>query len=413
MKKLSAIGAAALIALLASCGGAPQGESVSLTFFHYKQESGKMIEELVDAFEAANPNITITPEYVANDTDRVLMSRIQADNMPELVMLQGYAKVFEFADAGYIQDLTSSGLLDKVVDGSKGAVTRSGAQWAVPTDMAAIGVLYNKDIFAANGLSVPTTFAEMQAVAAALSAKGITPMAVSIRDNWPLGHFFSMAHTAVKGENVLAWIDAMNKGNASFNEPGIADVWAAVDFYKANGGANGMSMGYNDQVTAFATGKAAMMIQGLWAFNAAREQNASLNAGFFPFPFTNNAAQTKLYADTDSTIAISSKISGAKLAAAVKFLDWLLSPAGVKLWIEKVGLIPTAKGADTSAMAVPAQDLLRYANAGQTMPWAFSMWPSATFEESKTNIAEYYSGQKTQAQVMSFLDNHWRTQVRR
>lgn len=396
-----------IIFVLGIGGCKKSSETVTLQLFHYKQEIVNQLNEIVNIFSQKYPNIKIETETIPNDAQTVLKTRLVSGEAPDIMMLQGYSTVFEYAKAGYLLDLTKEKFMTKIVDGAKKAVTYQGKMYAVPMDMAGIGVIYNKDIFKKYNLTIPTTYSELKAVCETLNKNQIVPFSVSIKDNWPLGHFFSMGDTAILGDKLDDWIKSMNDGSGTFNTPDVLKLFDVFDFYKANGGDKAMEMDYNNQTSNFGEGKCAMMVQGLWAYGASKSLNPDLNAGFFAFPFTDNASQTKIYADTDSTFAISATSSPKKIDASKKFLDFITSPEGVKLWVDKCKLIPTVKDADVSTMDPPFQDLVKYIGENKSMPWAFSMWPTVVFEESKKAMQEYYSKQKTKEQVLDYLDKLW------
>lgn len=398
---------AIIIGGLSGCKGAGS-KKVTLQLFHYKQEVVTGMNEIVQAFSLKYPNITIETETIPNDAQTVLKARLVAGEAPDIMMLQGYSTVKEYAEAGYLIDLTKENFMTNVVDGAKNAVTYDGKHYAMPLDMAAIGVVYNKDIFAKYGIAVPRTYSDLKKACETLRNNGITPFSVAIRENWPLGHLFSMAHTASIGDNLLSWINAMNDGTASFASADMDFMFEVFDFYKANGGDRAMEMDYSSQTSNFASGNYAMMVQGLWAYGSSKSLNPALNAGFFPFPFMEDASKNKLYADTDSTLAISSTAPKANIDAAKKFLEFLTSPEGAALVAEKLRLIPTVKDTDVSSMDAPFQDLLTYVNSDSIMPWAFSMWPTVVFETSKSALQEYYSGQRTKEGMINYLDELWR-----
>lgn len=407
MRKLLLLLIPALLVGLVGCKGG-SGKKVTLQLFHYKQEIVGEMNQIVQAFSQKYPNITIETETIPNDAQTVLKSRLVAGEAPDIMMLQSYSTVFEYAKAGYLSDLTKEPFMGKVVDGAKNAVTYNGKLYAVPMDMAGIGVVYNKDLFAKYNLSVPTTFTELKAVCTTLKDNGIIPFSVSIKDNWPLGHFYSMAHTVTVNDNLQAWITSMNEGKGTFASADMDAAFAVFDFYKANGGDKPMEMDYNAQVNNFASGNYGMMVQGLWAYSSAKKLNPALNAGFFPFPFSDDATKNKLYADTDSTFAISATSKKENIEAAKLFMDFLTSDEGVKMWVEKCKLLPTVKGADVSSMEAPFQDLVKYVGENKAMPWAFSMWPTVVFESSKVALQEYYSNQKTKDDVIKYLDGLWK-----
>ncbi len=412
MKKLLLVLIPVMLMGLAGCKDSGD-KKVTLQLFHYKQEIVNQMNEISQVFTQKYPNITIETETIPNDAQTVLKARLVAGEAPDIMMLQSYKTVFDYAEAGYLLDVTNETFMTKIVDAAKNSVTYNGKLYAVPMDMAGIGVIYNKDVFAKYNLSVPTTFDEMKKVCETLAKNKVTPFAVSIKDSWPLGHFFSMAHTAVIGGDLMTWIKSMNEGTGTFASEKFDNVFNVFDFYKANAGAKAMDMDYNAQTTNFASGNYGMMIQGLWAYGSSKTINPALNAGFFAFPFTNDAAETKLYVDTDSTFAISATAPKENIEAAKKFFDFMTSEEGVNLWVEKCKLLPTVKGANVANMEAPFQDLVKYVSENKTMPWAFSMWPVVVFEESKKTLQEYYSQQKTKAQVISYLDEQWKNSVKK
>jgi raffinose/stachyose/melibiose transport system substrate-binding protein len=385
-----------------------ENKKITLHLFHYKQEIVNEMEEIAGAFHNLYPNITIETETIPNDAQTVLKTRLFGGEAPDIMMLQSYSTIFEYAKEGFLLDLSNETFMNNVVNAAKKSVTYEDKLYALPLDMAGIGVVYNKDLFAKLGLEIPTTYSELKNVCKVVSDNGYTPFALSIRESWPLGHFISMAHTASIGDKLDTWLTEMNAGTGTFASEEMDKMFEIFDFFKANGGDKAMEMDYNSSLNNFASGSYAMMVQGLWAYGAAMKLNPTLNAGFFPFPFSDDPAKTKLYVDTDSTLAISATAPKENQEAAKLFFDFLTSEEGVQLVVEKFKLLPTVKNADVSGMQVPFQDLVRYVGEGKTMPWAFCMWPSTVFENSKNGLQEYFSAQKTKDELLQYLDDEWK-----
>ena len=224
-----------------------------------------------------------------------------------------------------------------------------------------------------------------------------------------------MAHTTLAGPKVLPWIESMKSGKGSFADPvNSQELFKILDFYKANSDPKAAEFDWNEQQASFAKGEAAMMVQGLWSYGAAIGTNPKLNCGFIPFPCTNNVNDTKLFADVDSTFALSATSSPEKIKAAKAFLEWLGTPEAIKMWVEKCKLVPTFKGADVKSMDAPFQDLVAYLNSGKTNPWAFSMYPVAAFEDATKNGAqEYLFGRKNAQQVIRYIDDTWKKSIQK
>ncbi len=402
-----------ILAFISSNVGATN--EVKLNLFFYKQEISKELKEMTEAFTKTHPTISIDLEIVPNDSMTVLKTRMSSGQAPDIIQLQSYSNVFEFANAGWLLNLSNEPVMAKVVPDTKNSVTYKGKAYALPMDVAGIGIIYNKDIFKKYGLKPPATFDELKNACATLKKNKVTPFASMFKVNWSLGHFLSMAHTSLAGPKVLPWIESMNSGKGSFADPvNVAELFKILDFYKANSDPKAAEFDWNEQQASFANGEAAMMVQGLWSYGAAIGTNPKLNCGFIPFPCTNNVKDTKLFADVDSTFALSATSSPEKIKAAKVFLEWLGTPEAIKLWVEKCKLVPTFKGADVKSMDAPFQDLVSYLNSGKTNPWAFSMYPVAAFEDATKNGAqEYLFGRKNARQVVEYIDDTWKKSVQK
>lgn len=385
----------------------------NMEIFYYKQEISAEMQEMADLFSKRNPNVNVKLTIIPNDSMTILRTRMAGGDAPDVIQLQAYSAVFEFARAGWLADLTNEPVLAKVVEGAKNSVTYNGKIYALPMDLAGIGIIYNKEIFKKYNLKPPTTFSELQKVCSTLRKNKVTPFAALFRQNWSLGHFLAMVHTTLAGEKLLPWIEAMNAGKASWADPvDTKAIFRIMDFYQANVGDKAAEMDWPEQVAAFASGEAAMMVQGLWSYKAALDVNPKLNCGFVAFPCTDNVKETKLFADVDSTFAVASTITPERMKAAKAFLEWLSTPEAVKIWVEKCKLVPTFKGADVSSMSSPFQDLVRYMNQNQINPWGFAMYPIAAWENAtKTAAQEYIFGMRTPDQVVQLIDDTWRQNI--
>jgi raffinose/stachyose/melibiose transport system substrate-binding protein len=395
------------------CGDIFAAEAVKLNLFFYKQEINTQMHELVTVFSKSHPNIGVELEMIPNDSMTVLKTRMSSGQAPDIIQLQSYSAVREFAKAGWLVNLSREPVMKKVVPSTKNAVSHNGQQYALPMDMAGIGVIYNKAIFKRYGLKPPVTFTELKKVCAVLKKNGVTPFAGLFKANWSLGHFISMVHTTLTGAKLMPWLARMNAGAASFAQPADPKkLFMIMDFYKANVSKDAASMDWNEQQTAFAGEKAAMMVQGLWSYGAAISTNPKLDCGFIPFPCTDNVKDNKLFADVDSTFALAASSSPERRKAAKVFLEWLATPEAIKLWVEQCKLVPTFKGADVKAMQQPFRDLVSYLNGGKTNPWAFSMYPVNVFEDAcKNGAQEYMFGKKNSDQVIRYIDQTWKKEI--
>jgi raffinose/stachyose/melibiose transport system substrate-binding protein len=388
-----------------------QAAPVKLNLFFYKQEIREALKEMAVAFSKKNPDIQIETEMVPNDSLTVLKSRLASGAAPDIMQLQAYSNVAEFAAAGYLLDLSGEAVVKKVIPNAMDSVNFKGKVYALPMDFGAIGILYNKDLFKKHGLAAPATYRELQIVANKLNAAGITPFAGLLKANWSSGHFFAMLHSTMTGssEKTLTWVQKMDSGQSSWGE-GIdtRKFFSIADFYKGNMAKGAVEWDWNEQQAAFATGKAAMMVQGLWSYLPAIKTNPQLNVGFVPFPASNKADEVKFFADVDSTFAISATASKPKTEAAKKFFNWLATKEGIKMWTEKCQLAPTFKDASVKEMPEPFRDLMSHVNKHGSYPWEFAMYPVAVWEDATKNGAQgYFFGKTTPEQFIKSFDFAW------
>jgi raffinose/stachyose/melibiose transport system substrate-binding protein len=387
------------------------GFSQQIEMYYYKQENQDGLKKLVATFVTENPGIKIEMLIIPNDADATMAARAAAGKLSEILQMQSYSRVIEYAQKGYVLDLSKEPVLGKVIGSAKPAVTWNGKQWALPMDFAGIGIIYNKDIFKKYGLAAPATYRDLERITRTLKSNNVTPFAGLMKENWSIGHFITLAHTnllAAKKIPVAKFIADMDAGKTSYGVVDTKTLFSTIDTYVGNMDASAAEMSWDQQQAAFAGGKSPMMVQGLWSYGAAVGTNPALDAGFVPFPMFNDPKMVKFYADVDSCFGVSAQAPADKQAAAKKFLDWLANPKAVKIWTTDYKLTLSFKGADLSAMKSPFVELMSTVGKNGAYPWAFSMYPTAVFEDAVKNGAQAYAFKKKTAEaVIADIDRQW------
>lgn len=390
-------------------------KSTKLELYYYKQENQEGLKKIVKAFEQANPGVTVDMIILPNDGDAAMSARAASGTLPDILQMQGYARVREYASKGYLEDLSNEEALTKVTPSTLKSVTYQGKQYGIPMDLAGIGIIYNKALFTKYGVKVPETYKELQEACAKFQNAGIAPFAGLLKENWSVGHFITLVHTALLSEKNIEpeqFVADMNEGKSSYGVVDTAKLFNILTFYKDNMNKNAAETDGTGQQQIFAKGEAAMMVQGLWAYGPAKEINPELDAGFIPFPVFNDASKNKLLADVDSTFVVSSQSSNEKKALAKKFVNWLTSEEGRKLWLNEYKLVPPFKNMDASALGGPFADLSKSTDEKGSYPWAFSWYPSDVFENACKNGAQaYMMGKTNSSDVINKIDETWKASV--
>lgn len=168
-------------ALLATaCGGGESGDDgpVTIRFSWWgNDERAQITNQAVDAFEAANPGITVETESVDFNSyfDRLATS-VAANDEPDVITMGG-AYPREYADRNVLLDLAEvAEHLDLSVldEHAMAGGNFDGRQYAVPTGVNTYGVVANPAVFAAAGVPLPDdnawSWEDFSRIAAQISA---------------------------------------------------------------------------------------------------------------------------------------------------------------------------------------------------------------------------------------------------
>ena len=133
------------------------------------------IEGVVDAFEEANPGVSVdlVNAGTGNDQYTALQNAIQAGSgVPDVAQIEYFA-VPQFAIGEGLADigpLGASELESTFTPGPWGAVNVNGGVYGLPIDSGPMALFYNEAVFTELGVEIPTTWDEYLEAARALHA---------------------------------------------------------------------------------------------------------------------------------------------------------------------------------------------------------------------------------------------------
>lgn len=166
--------AAAALTGCSSTSGSSADDKVTLTM--WQQWGGgherQVLDKLISRYEKLHPNITIKETPVTNNAK--ILASITGGNPPDIVSLGNSLSLGAWASAGAVTDLSSyisSSSLDtsKYVASAYDGLKVGGKTYALPFQVFNAGLIYNKKLFAAAGLTPPTTLEEVAADAKKLT----------------------------------------------------------------------------------------------------------------------------------------------------------------------------------------------------------------------------------------------------
>ena len=386
-------------------GGSPKEEQVVIKYYQYKPEIVDQLDKLIEIFEAKNPNITVEIDTVGKDYATVLKTKIAAGDVPDIYAVQGLSNMRDFVDSGILEDITGESFMNRVAEAAKPAVTYNGKIYALPLDLAGLGVIYNKDLFAKAGISAPpATVAELKIAIEKLEAIDVIPFGVAFKEEWTLRHMFAMGQAATVEPILFA--EKMNAGKTNFWNNQMNKAFETFDLIAANSNEKPFDSDYTNETTLFAQGKVAMMTQGLWAMGNVFKVNPDIDAGMFGLPAFDDPSKARLMVDVDYRIGINAQ--SPNIEAAKKFLDFMTSKEATDIWIGEAKLISSIVGTNVDAIGSSvATDIKAYIDNDKTYPWGYSYWAPGLSNEIGKLMQMYYLGDMTKEEVCSTMDDLW------
>lgn len=317
---------------LALAGCAPMRSSrrpETITFYVTKQEVLGYFDDVIAQFHDSQSRIR-----VVRDSTSSLPADFVRASPPDLGCLNYNYDMVSYVEHGALTDLSDLPETAEINPDLWTLVEQTadypGRRSVLPFSMMSASVIYNKAVFAEQGLTVPSTWSELTALCEKLLAADITPFYNTYKDTWTIaqGMFDYSVGGMVDVKALFEGLDAEGTdvgpdSRVSF-EKAFAEPMQRVRQLAKWSNKNAASRGYADGNLAFAKGESAMYLQGPWSLTEIAKSNAKMELGTFPMPATDDPADRKIRVNVDLALWIPEQ-SG-KQDAAREFLSFLMSP---------------------------------------------------------------------------------------
>jgi raffinose/stachyose/melibiose transport system substrate-binding protein len=327
---LAAAGAGAAALGLAACASpSGSGRAVEIVFHQSKPEVIGYFDEVIEKFHAAQSRIRVVHDFSSN-----LSAGFVRSNPPDLGCLNYNFEVARFVERGAFSDLSDLPEAQRINPALQPLIEQTASYpdrtSVLPYSLMVSAVLYNREIFAQQGLEVPTTWTEFVAVCEALKAAGITPLYSTYKDPWTVsqGLFDYSVGGTVDLESFFSQLkeqgpDVGPGSPVSFEKDFAAPVEQMLQI-AAYSNPDAASRAYGDGNLAFSNGEAAMYFQGPWALSEIAKTAPDLSIGAFPLPMTDDPAERRVRVNVDLALWIPE--ASTKKEAAREFLAFLMQP---------------------------------------------------------------------------------------
>lgn len=403
------------------------GEAVTLkVLVHQNPPMVDFMNKFNDEFTARHPEIKVDMSVVnANDLSTVTQTRLTANDV-DVIDIFGFANAAQpymknvdppnwqtLIEAGYLMDISDQPFVKNY---DEAAITDAGSYngkvYSVNLGRVSYsGIYVNKDLFAANNVTVPTTWDELVTACETFKAADIPCMTAGGKDGWPI---FVGAYGLIGSiyPDQEALVEGLWTGTIQWNDAKSMEMWEKMKVYAQDMMESGASGIAGDAAPGrFASGAVAMFPGGTWYASAIESAEPDFEWGYIPFPGSDNAEDNQyLFGKYDQGWAIAEK--SANKDAAILYLTEFSDPANYQAFANAVGFIPTQPNAtlDTKIGEATAPYLANFRvgyeqywvapkGAGQyANPFASYFEPFGTYSDAKT-LAD-----KVQADLQSGLD---------
>ncbi len=303
-KKLAVAAAMALAITVSGCGtsdnsgggsttGSGSAEDTELIVWTVENDDAadEVWNQMVGAFQDANPGVTITTEqYSTDQVKEAIRLALGTDSFPDIYRYwEGPGLGGELIANGASLDLTKYydeyKWSDRFSETVLANITQYGGYNGVPWIIAGEAMYYNKDLFEQAGISaVPTTYDELVAAADKLKAADITPFTTGGTVNW---YVMRLLDSLIETKCGADTADKLNTLKASWaTESCVTESFTELKKWADNYFNDGyMSLDDTQSNDLFYTNQAAMALQGGWfTTNLATGGMDPNTVGIFPFP---------------------------------------------------------------------------------------------------------------------------------
>lgn len=377
-------------AAASEAAAAPAAGTLQLMGWASSDAENVRLQEIVDGWNTANPDTQVQLNLVP-DYDTKLQTALAGGSPPDLF----------YIDSFRLPDLVAAGAVapigDQLTDpddfypSMRQAFTIDGVFYCPPKDFSTLALQYNKDLFDAAGVAYPTadwTWEELAAAAEALTDAdaGVYGMVLSPDFARMIAFLYQAGGTVATDDFSAMTLDS-------------AEALEAAEFYVslvANGFAAqpaDLDSGWAGE--AFGKGKAAMSMEGNWIISFLADQFPDVNYGLVELPAGAAGKATMAF-----TVCYGVPAGGKNNEAALKVVDYLTGPEGMKAWSD-LGLAMPTRASLAAGWLEQYPDLEPFiAGSEYARKWQFRPGFQDVLDTINAGLQEAFTGNKTASSLL-------------
>lgn len=349
------------------------------------------LQEMVDAFNAANPDLNVTLNQVP-DYDTVLQTAIAGGSPPDVFYIDSF-RLPDYVAANALMPIGDQ--MDDADDfypSLRQAFTIDGTFWCPPKDFSTLALQYNTDLFDAAGLDYPTpdwTWSDMRAAAETLTDAdaGVYGLVLPADLARWIAFLYQAGGTVTNEDFTAMTLDSQEALEATdYYVNMVLDGFAAQP--------SDLESGWPGE--AFGKGQAAMALEGNWIVPYLRDQFPDLNWGVTELPAGPAGDATMAF-----TVCYGVAADAPNPEASIRLANWLTGPDGMAQWTG-LGLAMPTRASLSDSWLEEFPDLEPFlAGAEYAHPWQFTPGFSDVMNAFNSGLQQAFIGVYTTDQVLS------------
>jgi len=367
----------AVIAGAAFAGGSSEGDSakgVEITVMQNKPEIDAMLKDYALVWGEKTGNTAVI-KSVGGSSSITLGQQLKADyaagDMPDIFIIAGVEDYKEWE--GVILDQSGEAWTKE----TSVAFNMNGKTYGFPVAVEGWGMAYNADMLKKAGIDPSTlvdyagfkaAFAKLDTMKAELGIDSVVSMAAGPEMGWVTAHhnFNSLLSNGLAYGD-LSVVNDLLAGKVDAKRLSEYADWVELLFMYADKAVL-TTGGYDAQVGAFATGKAAFLHQGNWTDPNMAAANATFKMAFAPHGSMHSATDG-IFVAAPSFYVINKDSKNVEAAKA--FLnDMVFTDEGQDFMVNKAGMIPAYANVKLNPAGQLSQSVQKWAAEGKVYSWS-------------------------------------------
>jgi raffinose/stachyose/melibiose transport system substrate-binding protein len=368
-----------------------------------------------EAEKKLNLKIKFDVKPDGTEGDNLVKTRLATGEMSDILYYNSGSLFQALNPEENFVDLTKEPYMDKLLDSFKVTVSSGGKVFGVPGGSSNVGgILYNKRVYKELGLTVPKTWSEFIANSDKIKAAGKTAVIGSYKTTWTSQLYVLANHYNVQAQNPNFVKDyTENKAKYATTPAALRGFeMTAETFNKGYMNKDFLATTYDGALKMLAEGSGVQYPMLTHAVDALAQNfpDKVNDIGVFPVP-SDNPSINGFTVWLPNALYINKKSKNAD--AAKKFLEFLVSPEGMKIYMtkSKANGPYVIKGINVPDDAYEGiKEMQSYFDAGKTAP-ALEFVSPVKGPNLESLLIEVGTGQKSPADGASDYDKDVRKQA--